>query len=347
MSRIVIEKDIAIPMRDGCVLKADLYRPDGPGETAGTAQPHAVRQVLPTDNAQHAWRGSRGERRLQRRGPALAAGCSLREDLSSLLRRRGARRLGMREPVQRSTARRYERAETSASGYGKSIRSRITSILSISALNSSAALGLPARSRIRRPAQRDHQPTHAEEQLERAALVNPSVVIVACQDRRHHRFEARRTLSRGEPLRRAHVGSAERADLAVGPRLARDELDRVVLRRLLARAKYRGAAMTRSTCRRPADGTTSSWAGRCATISTGARGASASARAGQRLLVGLWHHAVLLEPGGPGRLRLPLRPGGDRLRRHATVMVRTPLAQGRRQRRRARRAGQAVRDGRQ
>ena len=30
MPRIIIEKDIDIPMRDGCVLKADLYRPDGP-----------------------------------------------------------------------------------------------------------------------------------------------------------------------------------------------------------------------------------------------------------------------------------------------------------------------------
>ena len=30
MSRIIIEKDIDIPMRDGCVLKADLYRPEGP-----------------------------------------------------------------------------------------------------------------------------------------------------------------------------------------------------------------------------------------------------------------------------------------------------------------------------
>src|ERR1700730_14642627 len=29
MSRIIIEKDIDIPMRDGCVLKADLYRPEG------------------------------------------------------------------------------------------------------------------------------------------------------------------------------------------------------------------------------------------------------------------------------------------------------------------------------
>lgn len=28
--RIIVEKDIEIPMRDGCVLKADLYRPDGP-----------------------------------------------------------------------------------------------------------------------------------------------------------------------------------------------------------------------------------------------------------------------------------------------------------------------------
>ncbi len=30
MSRIIIEKDIDGPMRDGCVLKADLYRPEGP-----------------------------------------------------------------------------------------------------------------------------------------------------------------------------------------------------------------------------------------------------------------------------------------------------------------------------
>jgi putative CocE/NonD family hydrolase len=30
MSRIIIEKDIDIPMRDGYVLKADLYRPEGP-----------------------------------------------------------------------------------------------------------------------------------------------------------------------------------------------------------------------------------------------------------------------------------------------------------------------------
>jgi putative CocE/NonD family hydrolase len=30
MARIIIEKDIEIPMRDGCVLKADLYRLDGP-----------------------------------------------------------------------------------------------------------------------------------------------------------------------------------------------------------------------------------------------------------------------------------------------------------------------------
>src|SRR5713101_5518813 len=28
MARIIIEKDIEIPMRDGCVLKGDLYRPD-------------------------------------------------------------------------------------------------------------------------------------------------------------------------------------------------------------------------------------------------------------------------------------------------------------------------------
>jgi putative CocE/NonD family hydrolase len=30
MARIIIEKNIEVPMRDGCVLRADLYRPDGP-----------------------------------------------------------------------------------------------------------------------------------------------------------------------------------------------------------------------------------------------------------------------------------------------------------------------------
>ena len=30
MSKIIIEKNIDIPMRDGCVLRGDLYRPDGP-----------------------------------------------------------------------------------------------------------------------------------------------------------------------------------------------------------------------------------------------------------------------------------------------------------------------------
>ena len=29
-NKILIEKDIPIPMRDGTVLKGDLYRPDGP-----------------------------------------------------------------------------------------------------------------------------------------------------------------------------------------------------------------------------------------------------------------------------------------------------------------------------
>ena len=28
--KIVIEKDLLVPMRDGTVLKGDLYRPDGP-----------------------------------------------------------------------------------------------------------------------------------------------------------------------------------------------------------------------------------------------------------------------------------------------------------------------------
>ncbi len=30
MAKIIIEKNIDIPMRDGTVLRGDLYRPDGP-----------------------------------------------------------------------------------------------------------------------------------------------------------------------------------------------------------------------------------------------------------------------------------------------------------------------------
>ena len=30
MPRIIVEKNVEIPMRDGCVLRADLFRPDTP-----------------------------------------------------------------------------------------------------------------------------------------------------------------------------------------------------------------------------------------------------------------------------------------------------------------------------
>ena len=78
-----------------------------------------------------------------------------------------------------------------------------------------------------------------------------------------------------------------------------------------------------------------------------ARGASASARAGQRLLVGPWHHAVPFS-SLVGQVDYGFRSGPVAIdyRRHPTAMVR-PLAQGRRQRRRPGRTGQAVRDGRQ
>ena len=29
-AKIIIEKDLEIPMRDGCVLRGDLFRPDSP-----------------------------------------------------------------------------------------------------------------------------------------------------------------------------------------------------------------------------------------------------------------------------------------------------------------------------
>ena len=30
MPRIIVERNIEVPMRDGCVLRADLFRPDTP-----------------------------------------------------------------------------------------------------------------------------------------------------------------------------------------------------------------------------------------------------------------------------------------------------------------------------
>ena len=50
MSRIIIEKDIDIPMRDGCVLKADLYRPDGPGPFPAVIYNHGSRPPARTSS---------------------------------------------------------------------------------------------------------------------------------------------------------------------------------------------------------------------------------------------------------------------------------------------------------
>jgi predicted acyl esterase len=33
--RMVIERDVAVPMRDGVVLRADVFRPDAPGQFPG------------------------------------------------------------------------------------------------------------------------------------------------------------------------------------------------------------------------------------------------------------------------------------------------------------------------
>ena len=36
---VVIEKDVPTPMRDGVVLRADVFRPAAPGKCARTAAP--------------------------------------------------------------------------------------------------------------------------------------------------------------------------------------------------------------------------------------------------------------------------------------------------------------------
>ena len=68
--KIVIEKDLSIPMRDGTVLKGDLYRPDGPRTATGAAQPHSLRQVGP-DAAPGDGPGASRAQRLQRADPGL------------------------------------------------------------------------------------------------------------------------------------------------------------------------------------------------------------------------------------------------------------------------------------
>ena len=75
---------------------------------------------------------------------------------------------------------------------------------------------------------RAHRPTDVEEQRERAPLIGPAVVVVACRDRWDHRLEARRGLDRREPLGRAHIRCAVGSDLAVGPWLPRRPFNGVV-----------------------------------------------------------------------------------------------------------------------
>ncbi len=42
-AKIIIEKDLEIPMRDGCGLRGDLFRPDSPEKLPGAADAHALR----------------------------------------------------------------------------------------------------------------------------------------------------------------------------------------------------------------------------------------------------------------------------------------------------------------
>ena len=91
-AKIIIEKNIDIPMRDGCVLRGDLYRPDGPEKLPVLLNRTPYDKILSVDLRAHARRHPRGAARLQRGLRRLPRHASPRRALStaSLTRRRTA-----------------------------------------------------------------------------------------------------------------------------------------------------------------------------------------------------------------------------------------------------------------
>ena len=76
--------------------------------------------------------------------------------------------------------------------------------------------------------ERAHRPGEIEAELERAALIRPSSMVIGSSDRRGDHFQGRVAADRRLPLRQPDVRAAEHADIAVAPRLRDEPFQRVV-----------------------------------------------------------------------------------------------------------------------
>ena len=92
MPRIIVERNIEVPMRDGCVLRADLFRPDTPDKLPVLLNRTPYNKAMPMVFARHARRSARRRGRLQRDGAGLPRAVRLGGRVE-LLHRRSARRL--------------------------------------------------------------------------------------------------------------------------------------------------------------------------------------------------------------------------------------------------------------
>ena len=54
--KLLIEKDVDVPMRDGARLKADVFRPDDGGQVSGHPQSRAVPEGQALGAAGRTWR---------------------------------------------------------------------------------------------------------------------------------------------------------------------------------------------------------------------------------------------------------------------------------------------------
>ena len=86
MAKIIFEKNIEIPMRDGCVLRGDLFRPDTPEKLPVHHQSHALQQIDADGVRTHDGLDARGGRRLQRADPGLPRPLCLRRRVELLHR---------------------------------------------------------------------------------------------------------------------------------------------------------------------------------------------------------------------------------------------------------------------
>ena len=312
MSRIIIEKDIDIPMRDGCVLKADLYRPEGPEKLPVLLNRTPYDKSFPpiTLNTLDVVRAARAGYNV------VVQDCRghvrLARDLS-LLRRRGARRLRHHRVPRAPALGRRQGRHLRRVLHGRDAMARrdpaSAEPQSDGAVDHGQRLprrmGLPGR-RVRAVLQRELADDHAGPQPPdaRARGQSQGGRGVERGDGQYRRD------ARADGVRAARRVSALSHRRAVLLRLARASL----LRRLLARDLYRGAARQdrragaqRRRMARHLHGRDAAQLSRDARARRLRRRSRGPAPAGRPVA----SRGAVLEPGGPGRLRLSLRPGGD------------------------------------